>query len=772
MRMPAARLAALALVIAACGDSPAAIGDPPLPGVTNLDPVLVARLAAATAARREPPHPFTNRLAFETSPYLLQHSHNPVSWYAWGDEPFERARREHKLVLVSVGYSTCHWCHVMEAESFEDEEVAAYMNANFICIKVDREERPDLDAVYMSALLAMKGTGGWPMNVVTDAERRPVFGASYMSKVQLLGVMRQLRGLLDTDPARLDDTARQLVAAMARDDARPAGVPGPEAIEAGARSLARAFDADAGGFGGGGTKFPSPPDLELLLRYHRRTSDPDALAMVTFTLDRIAAGGIHDHLAGGFHRYATDRQWLVPHFEKMLYDNAQLAVVYLEAAQSSGDLELAAIARTTLDYVLREMTSPEGGFYSATDADSRDPDGRLAEGRFFTWTPAEIEDVLGAETGALVRAWYAVGGTAAVDGRSVLHTPRTLADAAATLNVTPAELGATLEAARARLYDARAKRTPPSRDDKILTAWNGLMISALAKGGFAFKHDAYLLAAARAADLVLARLRAPDGSLLRSWRAGEARQPGTLEDYAFFGAGLLDLFEATWDRKWLEAALALAHQLDERFGDPAGGYFMTAAGGEQLLVRSKPTDDGVQPSANAVAIDLMLRLADLTGDAAWRARADKAFAAFSGILAAQHRTPALDGALDRALDTPLEVVIVAPHDLAEAEPLLAEVRSAYLPDRSLVVTTTAQLPALLTLIPNLDGKAALNGQPTAFVCERTACKQPTSVPAELAAQLAKVKPLFPDRSSRPLREPTISGPAISGPPRGAVTGAP
>ncbi len=713
--------------------------------------MLIARLAAATAARHDPVHPFTNRLALETSPYLLQHAHNPVSWNAWGDEPFERARREHKLVLISVGYSTCHWCHVMEAESFDDVEVAAYLNANFICIKVDREERPDVDAVYMRALLAMRSSGGWPMNVVADADRRPVFGATYLSKVQLLGVMRQLRGLQETDPARLADSASQLVAQLAREEAAPpAGAPGPEAIEQGARSLARSFDTASGGFGRG-TKFPSPPELELLLRYQRRTSDPDALAMVTFTLDKIAAGGIHDHLAGGFHRYATDREWLVPHFEKMLYDNAQLAVLYLEVAQITGELEHATTARTTIDYILREMTSPEGGFYSATDADSRAPDGRLAEGWFFTWTPAEIDAVLGAEDGALARAWFAVGGSAAVEGRSVLHTPRTLADAAATLAIPPAELAAKLETARVALYAARARRTPPSRDDKILAAWNGLMISALARAGFAFMDDSYLHAATRAAELVLGRLRTADGGLARSYRAGQARQPGTLEDYAFMAQALLDLFEATWEPRWLVAAIELAHQLEARFADPAGGYFTTDAGGERLLVREKPTDDGVQPSGNAVALEVLLRLDELTGDPAWRARADQAFAAFGGLLSRESRTPALRGALDRALDTSLEIVIVAPHDLAEAEPLLAEVRRTYLPHRTLVAVTATRLPQLAKQVPMLEGKTALGGVATAFVCERSNCKQPTSRPAELAAQLAKVKPLLPDRTPAPLQ---------------------
>ena len=730
---------AFALVLAACGSEVSAIGDPPLPGVTALDPVLAARLAAATAARGEPPQPYTNRLALETSPYLIQHAHNPVSWYAWGDEPFERAKRERKLVLVSVGYSTCHWCHVMEAESFADPEIAAYLNASFICIKVDREERPDVDAVYMAALLAMKNSGGWPMNVVTDAERRPVFGATYMSKVQLLGVMKQLRGLLDSDPDRLDDTARQLVQHLSREEAAHPGVPGADAIERGARSLARVFDAEFGGFGKG-TKFPSPPDLALLLRYHRRTSDPDALAMVTYTLEKIAAGGIHDHLAGGFHRYATDRKWLIPHFEKMLYDNAQLAVLYLEAAQITGERELATIARTTLDYALRELRTPEGAFISATDADSRGPNGELVEGQFFTWTPAEIDAVLGAEQGPLARAWFAVGGPAAVDGRSVLHTPR-----------PPAEAAPQLDTWRTALLAARAHRTAPSRDDKVLTSWNALMISALARAGFALNDAAYVTAASRAADVILRALRAPDGGLYRSYRAGEARQRGTLEDYAYLTAALLDLFNATWEPRFLDEAIRLARETQTRFADDTGAFATTDAGGERLIVRTRPTDDGVLPSGNAVAIDNLLRLAELTGDAAYSARADRAFAALAGVLARESRTPALRAALDRALDTPLEIVIVANGSLAEAEPLLTEVRAAFLPHASIVAGTEAQLAALAARVPFVEGKIAQRGLATAYVCERTICKLPTTTPAELSALLARVTPLLPDRSPAPLR---------------------
>ena len=711
---------ALLVAIAACSRE-APTGDPRLPGVAVVDDALVERLGAASAKRGAPYHTrhlatdgtpqFTNRLVLETSPYLVQHAHNPVSWYAWGDEPFARARREHKLVLLSIGYSTCHWCHVMEVESFEDEEVARYVNAQYICIKVDREERPDLDALYMAALVAVAGSGGWPMTIIADGDRRPVFGATYLPRPRLLAMLRELRAAA---PAQLDDAARQLVAATARDDSTRGGaLPGPEAVVAGARGLAAAFDPQEGGFGRN-MKFPNAPDLELLLRYHRRTGDPNALAMVTRTLDAIAVGGIHDHLGGGFHRYATDRAWLVPHFEKMIYDNAQLAILYTEAAQVTGRADFGAIAGETLDYMVREMRSPDGAFYAATDADSAAPDGTLVEGYYFTWTADEAGLPL---DGALAA------------GRHVLHGPPLPDDV------------------RARLLAIRARRTPPARDDKILASWNALAISALAKAAFAFDRADYAQAAARAATFVLARLGTSDGGLRRSFAGGEARAAGTLDDYAFVIAALLDLFEATGEPTWRARAVALAVQLERRFADPAGGYFTTDAEGEQLWTRDKPSEDGAEPSGNAVAIGALLRLAELTGDPAYRTRAERALAAFS--FARDRAAPALRAALDQALDAPAEIVIVAPHALAEAAPLLAEVRKVYQPGRTLIAMTDAAPVAL----PLAEGKHALGGVATAFVCEATRCKQPTSDPAVLATELAAARPLLPDRSPIPLAMP-------------------
>ncbi len=741
-------LRALFLVaLVACGGGAAVKpeGDPPLPGVIAPDLALATSLHEALVAKGPAYQPhtrnlrpdrspmYTNRLIRETSPYLLQHAHNPMSWYAWGDDAFARAKREHKLVLVSVGYSTCHWCHVMEDDSFEDAEVAAYVNATYICIKVDREERPDVDAVYMDAVVAMTGDGGWPMTLVVDADRRPVFGATFLRKQQLLETLRQIRAVADSDPQKLADTAAKVASALAdRTPVHGGGVVTADVVERGVRALAGRFDREHGGFGAK-MKFPSAPDLELLLRYHRRTDDPRALDMVTATLAAMARGGIHDQLGGGFHRYATDRAWLVPHFEKMLYDNAQLAIVYLEASQLAGDPALAEIARTTLAYLARDMQAPDGGFAGASDADSPADNGERAEGRFFTWTQGDFAAVLAPDDAVSAGAYFSVGDPAAqVDNRTVLH-----------LGAAPAP--ANLEAIRATLLATRAKRAPPSRDDKVIASWNGLAISAFARVGFALGDPALIAIAERTATFVLARLRDGDG-LARSWRAGRASGVATLTDYVSVVQGLLDLFAADGDVRWLAAARTLADQLDRRFGDPAGGYFMTDAASEQLIVRSHPLDDNAEPSAAALAALDLLRLGELTGDDTWRARAEKLFGAAAGSLARGGGAAALRGAVESYLDQPLEIVIVGP----SPDALVAVVRRIYLPNSTLVVTTDAALPALAKAVPFLDGKHALSGVATAFVCESTKCREPTSDPAVLARQLARVTPLFPDRSPLPL----------------------
>jgi hypothetical protein len=498
--------------------------EPTLPGITTPSAELDRDLRSVLAAKGPAYRPrtrhldgatprYVNRLIRETSPYLLQHAHNPVNWYPWGDEALGRARREHRPIFLSIGYSTCHWCHVMERESFEDEDVARVLNASFVCIKVDREERPDLDQVYMEAVQAMTGSGGWPMTTILAPDGKPFFGGTYFPRDQLLAIVREVDDKWRRDPSQLtaagDRVAVHLVAANARP--APSDVPPPGAIVDAVRTLARGFDRTWGG-SGSRTKFPQPAVLDLLLRYHRRTSDAAALDHVVRTLDRMAAGGIRDHVAGGFHRYATDRAWRVPHFEKMLYDNAQLAIVYLDAAKAARRDDFAAVATEILDYLMRDMTSPQGGLWSATDADSLVPSGDEVEGYAFTWTKSEIEAAAGDDAAALI-AFYEVAGAGEIEGRHVLHTPYPASQIAAQLGITEAALRDRLARGRRALYAARMRRAQPHLDDKILAAWNGLAISAFARGALVSDRADYARAARQAATFVLVQLRGSDGRL-------------------------------------------------------------------------------------------------------------------------------------------------------------------------------------------------------------------------------------------------------------------
>jgi uncharacterized protein YyaL (SSP411 family) len=745
--MRAILAAALIAFVAGCrgADAPPA---PALPGAAPFEPALATRLgaaarAAAGTARTRHRLPdgtprYTNRLALERSPYLLQHAHNPVNWYPWGEDAFAVAAREGRPVLLSIGYSTCHWCHVMEEESFDDEEIAALLNSRYVAIKVDREERPDVDAVYMEAVQRLTGGGGWPLTVWLTPSRLPFYGGTYFpardgERGRGPGFLRVLRTVADTFAAKPEAAASQAteIALQLRDAsaAPPGDAPDAGTIGRAVAILRRGFDAEWGGFGRA-PKFPRPATLELLLRHHRRTGDPDVLAMVTTTLDRMARGGIYDQLAGGFHRYATDARWRVPHFEKMLYDNAQLASVYLEAFQATGRDDFAAVARETLDWMARDMTSPEGGFYAATDADS--PGG---EGRFFVWTPEEVDAVVGAEQGRLVRGWFDVTGPDAVPWR-----PRALAEAAADLGVSPAALRDAVDRARPALLAARARRPPPATDEKILVAWNGLALSAFARGALVLDQPRYLATARRAATLLLDRLRR-DGRLLHSLIRGKAGGAAFLDDYAFLIAGLLDLFEADADPRWLGDALALQRQLDADFRDAdAGGYFFTAAGHETIIRRDKPGDDGALPAGNSVAALNLLRLEEYTGDPGHRERALGVMRALGPAVArAPGASPRLLVALDWLLDRPKEIIVVGSAD--EAHPLLDVVRRTFVPNRVLVAAGESGLARLRTLVPLLEGKTALGGRATAFVCEAGRCDLPTGDPAVLSRQLAKVEPL-------------------------------
>jgi uncharacterized protein YyaL (SSP411 family) len=742
-------LASVALAVSGSApDVNSAEENPAGPGLVA-SPALVKKLAAAFAAKgadyrahtrhldaRGRPL-FTNRLILETSPYLLQHANNPVSWYAWSDEPFERARREKKPVLLSIGYSTCHWCHVMERESFEDLEIARYLNENYVAIKVDREERPDVDDVYMAAVELLTGSGGWPMTTALTPDRQPFFGGTYFPPRQFLDVLEQLRRAYHQDPQRVIKVATQLTRAVqeSAQPARPDKVPGPEAIRSAVESLARSYDPVHGGFGGA-PKFPTPANLALLARYYRRTGDAQALKMLEHTLEEMAKGGIYDQLGGGFHRYSTDAQWLKPHFEKMLYDNAQLAVAYLEGWQITGRADFAQVARETLDYVAREMTDPRGGFFSASDADSPAPGGEEAEGYFFTWTPGEIEAVVGKDRGALVEAAYGVTRAGDLDGRSILR------------RVKPAD-GPALESARKELLAARGKRAPPQIDRKIVTGWNGLMISAFARAGFAFGEQRYTKQAVRAAEFLLGNVKAGE-QLKRSWKDGKAQEDGFLDDYAALAQGLIDLYEATADSRWLTESIALQRGLDSRFRDAAGGYFLTPEGKQGLLAREKSAYDGVIPAGNSIAALNLLRLSELTGNEEFRKRALEVLGAFASRMQAM---PALLGALDWSLDQPLEIVVVRLRD-DSGEPLLQVLRRAYLPDAVRAIAAEGKdLDGQARAVPLLESKRALKGRTTAYVCRKRVCDLPTADPAIFARQLARTEPLFQNHSPAPLKVP-------------------
>jgi uncharacterized protein len=679
-----------------------------------------------------------NRLARSTSPYLLQHARNPVDWYPWGEEALARARAEDKPILLSIGYSACHWCHVMAHESFEDEAIAERMNRDFVCVKVDREERPDLDDIYMAATLAMNhGQGGWPMTVFLTPDQEPFFAGTYFPPTDRHGrpgfstLLEKIAGLWRTDREGLRAQAGE-VAAYLRESVRsaPGGSLGEAELRLARDHLDRDFDARFGGFGAA-PKFPPSGALSLLLRCHRRFGDERALEMVRKTLDEMAAGGMYDHLGGGFHRYSVDERWLVPHFEKMLYDNAQLAKVYLEGHQATGDPFYRRIADEILDYVLREMTSPEGGFYSATDADSEGE-----EGRFFVWTPDEVQAALGDEEAARrFGAYYDVSERGNWEGKSILNTSRTGARVAKTLGVEVEALEAEVAAAKARLYEARAKRVPPGLDDKVLTAWNGLMIGALAEGHRVLGERRYLEAAERAAVFVTTRLSAGGGRLLRTYRQGQAHLAAYLEDYAYLAEGLLDLYEAGGDVRWLRAAEALAERTRQDFADEAGGFYSTARGHEALIVRHREGHDGATPNANAVAAHVLARLSFHLGRDDLREEAARAIRAYGKAIARQPRAFARSLAVaDLLLEGPIELAFVGPEESAELEALRREVARHYLPNR---IVAHGRAGAADAGLPLLAGKGLANGRAALYVCRDFACQAPITDPADVAEGLSE-----------------------------------
>ncbi|MFP6599394.1 MAG: thioredoxin domain-containing protein [Deltaproteobacteria bacterium] len=695
---------------------------------------------------------FTNRLVFETSPYLLQHAHNPVNWYPWSDEAFDAARRLGRPILLSVGYATCHWCHVMERESFEDTEIAAFLNANYVAIKVDREERPDIDNVYMDAVRVLSGGGGWPMTVVMTPEARPFFGGTYFpardgdrgTRIGFLTILERLAHAYTTDRegvvAKAAEISERLLKAAAP---RPPGaVPGATPLRKAYASLSKSFDAVYGGFGGA-PKFPRSVTLEFLLRYHRRTGDEQALHMAVYTLERMAKGGIYDHVGGGFHRYSTDSRWLVPHFEKMLYDNALLVVAYVEAFQITGREDLARVVTELLDYVSGEMSDREGGFHSATDADSPTPGGHEEEGYFFTWTPDELAGLLGDDLARLVSGYYGVTERGNFEGRSILNTPRPLARVAKELGMSVDDIREELDGARELMYEKRGERPPPGKDDKIVAAWNGLMISAFARAAQVFGRDRYAQRAESAAEFIVERMMTEQGRLHRSYRSGRARYDGILDDYAFVAAGMLDLFETTHDLRWLDAARQLHATLESSFWDEEnGGFFLTADFGETLLTRDKPYYDGAEPSGNAVAVSNLLRLYELTTDDGYLELAEMSLAAFARVISRNPTAlPKMLSALDYYLDSPKEIVIIKPDRSADVWAFREKMAGVFLPNRVLAVISTADVHGpMAEAVPLIKGKVARAGKVTAYVCERRVCKLPTSDPEVFGEQISTVRP--------------------------------
>ena len=686
----------------------------------------------------------TNRLAQETSPYLLQHAHNPVDWYPWGEEAFARARAEDKPVLLSVGYSACHWCHVMERESFENTEIAALMNAGYISIKVDREERPDVDQIYMGAVQALTGRGGWPMTVFMTPDGRPFYGGTYYppeDRHGLPGFPRVLTAIAEAYRERRDSLLRQadqLVEHVVQNSSVPeaADAVGVALLEQAAATLKGQYDAQFGGFGGA-PKFPAAMTLEFLLRRWRATGDAEALAMVEHTLQQMAAGGIYDQLGGGFHRYSVDDHWLVPHFEKMLYDNALLARLYLLTYQATHKPEYRRVCEETLDWALREVTDPLGGFYSTLDADSEG-----VEGKFYVWTAAEVRAALGAEDAHKVMSFYDVTPGGNFEGQNILHVTRDAATAARSYGLSDEEFAALLTAARARLLALRAERVRPGRDEKVLTAWNGLLLRALAEAARVLERDDYRAAAERNAEFVLVELRR-GGRLLRSWkrggagdRAGQAKLAGYLEDYAAYADGLLALYEATFEPRWLSEARGLADQIITLFWDEArGAFYDTASDHEQLIVRPRDPFDNATPAGNSLAADMLLRLSRLTGEERYAEHAARAMAPLATIAA---RFPNGFGRLLCALDFQLaatkEIVIVGQPGAADTRALLATVFGRYLPYK-VVAGAGPDDQEAVAVTPLLEQRGLLGGRAAAYVCEDYVCQSPVAEPAALTALL-------------------------------------
>ena len=688
-----------------------------------------------------------NRLIHEKSPYLLQHAYNPVDWHPWGDAAFEKARSEDKPIFLSIGYSTCHWCHVMERESFEDPEVARLMNDTFVSIKVDREERPDIDHVYMSVCQMMTGSGGWPLNIIMSPDKKPFFAGTYFPKESRHGRMgmvdlsRRIKELWTGKRDEVMQSAGKIMLAIRQvPDESPGDAPGADVSETAFKQLAERYDRDKGGFSAA-PKFPTPHNMMFLLRYWKRTGEAKALEMVEKTLQAMRMGGIYDHIGFGFHRYSTDANWLVPHFEKMLYDQTLIAMAYIEAYQATGKTEYEQTAREIFAYVLRDMTAPNGGFYSAEDADSEGE-----EGKFYVWKLEEIERLLDREASELVTRVYNFWpagnfheeATGHLTGNNIPHLKEPLGAIASRMGMSSEDLEGRLEKVRQNLFAAREMRVHPHKDDKILTDWNGLMIVALAKAAQALNHSEYSDAARKAADFILSNMRAPDGRLLHRFRDGEAALSAHVDDYAFFIWGLVELYEATFDVRYLRAALDLNKDFLERFWDRnAGGFYFTAEDSEELLLRKKEIYDGATPSGNSVAALNLMRLARITADTALERNAEQIGRTFSGnIRQFPSAYTQMLLATEFAVGPSREVVIAGKPGARDTEEMLRELGRLFLPNKVVILRPSdeaaAQIEAIAEYTKHQQG---IDSKATAYVCRNYNCELPTTDPKKMVELL-------------------------------------
>ena len=678
----------------------------------------------------------SNRLINEKSPYLLQHAHNPVDWYPWGDEAFTKARAEDKLIFLSIGYSTCHWCHVMEKESFEDDQVAQLLNETFVCIKVDREERPDIDSVYMSVCQAMTGSGGWPLSMIITPDKNPIYAATYIPKeskfgrVGLMELVPRIKAIWNKQRDELENRSAQITSALEQVSQQGDEL-SEDTLHDGYNQLFGMFDEEHGGFGNA-PKFPTPHNLMFLLRYWKRTGDEMAIFMVKKTLDSMLNGGVYDHIGFGFHRYSTDAGWFVPHFEKMLYDQALLSMAYLEAFQASGDEKYGNTAREIFTYVLRDMTDFNGGFYSAEDADSEGE-----EGKFYVWSEEEIRQVLSEPVVEFTIKAFNVENVGNFSdeasgrrmGYNILHIQKALDKIASDLTIPVTDLREHLDAARQQLFAARNKRIHPHKDDKILTDWNGLMIAALAKGAKVLDEPEYTRAAKQSADFILGTMRDADGKLYHRFREGERAVEAFLDDYAFLIWGLVELYETTFEEQYLQEAKDLTDDMISQFWDVEhGGFYFTSQQAEDILVRKKDIYDGAVPSGNSVAMLVLLRLGRMIANLEFEEKAIKISRTFSNSIS---NSPAgytmLLVALDFALGPVNEIVIAGESQGEDTRSMIRILRKEFTPNTVVLLRPTEiPQPGIIDLVHYVKDLSSIDNKATAYVCQNYHCELPTT----------------------------------------------